>query len=167
VKAQIIFGIIILLIATSFQTIAQSTAFANIYAEVVASVGIRNTSDVHSGEFAVSKNSPTVPISSKNEISVSGTSPEHGGSVTLSSFSIMDTSNSTFSITLPQENINIGNGFPNSLNICNFISNQTRTGSVQGYKTGITISATLNMTENYTVCNNQAKHPFPITFNYN
>jgi len=167
VKAQIIIGIIFLLFATRSQTIAQSTAYANIYAEVVAPVGIRNTSELHSGEIVISNKNMVALISNGNPIPGSESGSEPNLSVILNAFSITDASLSTFSITLPQENINIGNSISNSLIISNFTSNQTQTGSRQGDKIGIIIAATLNMTENRTICNNQAKHPFPVTFNYN
>ncbi|MEI6276083.1 MAG: DUF4402 domain-containing protein [Prolixibacteraceae bacterium] len=166
-KAKIIIGFGIILLASSLQSLAQATAYVNIYAEVVAPIGITNTSVINSGEIVVSKNSATSINSVENTITASGIKLEQNGPVTLTSFVVTDTTHSTFDITLPSTNIAIGDGTSNSITVSNFNSNQTLASSTQGNTRMITIGADLNIPINQTISNYQTQNQYPVTFNYN
>jgi hypothetical protein len=163
-KAKIILGISLLSLVTALNSLAQATAYANIFATVVAPVGINTTFEEHSGEIVVSQ---TIGNSRENHITASGTALNFDGSASLTTFSITDAKNSTFDITLPSENLNFGSDNQTTLSINNFSSIQSQTTTQQGTKNVITIGAKVNMPLNQYFSSYQAQNQFPVTLNYN
>ncbi len=166
-KAKYIIVISLLSLATALNSFAQVTAYANIFATVVAPVGINTTLDEHSGEIVVSQTNAPIGNSKESLITASGLALSFDGSASLTTFSITDTKNSTFDITLPSENLNFGSDNQTTLSINNFSSIQSQTTTHQGTKNMITIGAKVNMPINQYFSSYQAQDQFPITLNYN
>ena len=142
-KAKIIIGISILILAGSFSSAAQMTAYANIFAEVVAPIGIGKATDLTINQTVV------------GQTSLSGTS---------ASFKIEGSRQTIFNVTLPSEALTITNE-AGSMIVSNFISTTTHTQ--QGNASLISIDATLKVNGTQTAGNYSAKNPFQVTLNYN
>jgi len=166
-KAKISFGIFLIFFTYSLPVLSQATAYANIYAEVVAPVGINNTSALHSGEIVVSKTPKTIGTLDETSKSVRDAKIGQNGSVTLISFSITDAQHSTFDITLPTTMIGIGDNHSNVLTVSNFTSNQALASVSQGNKRTITVGADFNFHDHPANRNFQSQNQIPVTINYN
>jgi hypothetical protein len=166
-KAKIILGIFLLSLVTALNSLAQVTAYANIFATVVAPVGINTTLDEHSGEIVVSQTNAPMGNSEESLITASGLALNFDGSASLTTFSVTDAKNSTFDITLPSENLNFGPDNHTTLSVSNFSSLQTQTTTPQGSRKVITIGAKVNLPENLNFSSYQAQNQFPVTLNYN
>ena len=166
-KTKIAFGIGILLISSSLHTLAQSTAYVNIYAQIVSPVEIKNTWDDQSVEIIVSNKKSTFGIGTQNMLTASGIILEKGSSVNLTYFSVTDNNYSTYNISLPMEKITIGDGTSNFLAVSNFNISQPLTSSSNGHEKVITVSAHLNIPENEIIRGFETQTHFPVTINYN
>jgi hypothetical protein len=142
-KAKITIGIAIFILACSFSSEARMTAYANIYAEVIAPIGIEKSTDL------------TINQTIANQKNVSGTA---------ASFSVKGSSLNTFNVTLPSEALSINNG-ASSMTISNFTS--TTTSALQNNTSVISIAATLNVNGTKVAGNFSAQDPFQVTLNYN
>jgi len=143
VKAKTIIGFLILIMAGSFSSEAQMTAYANIFAEVVAPIGIGKATDLTINQTAV------------GQTNLSGTS---------ASFKIEGSRQTIFNVTLPSEALTIINE-AGSMTVSNFTS--TTTNSLHGNASLISIDATLKVNGTQTAGNYSAKNPFQVTLNYN
>ena len=142
-KAKIIIGISILILAGSFSSEAQMTAYANIFAEVVAPIGIGKTTDLTLNQTVVGQSK------------LSGTS---------ATFTIEGSRQNTFNVTLPSEALTIINS-AGSMTVSNFTS--TTTNTLQGNASLISIDAKLQVNGIQTAGNYSAQNPFQVTLNYN
>lgn len=155
-KAAKILGIIaILFFGCVFQASAQATAYANIYATVVAPAGIEKKADMSFSQIAPTKNSSTVVLGQTA-----------AGNGTLASFTVTG-GNQTFDVTLPQGSFTISNGSNNTMLVSNFTSVQTQAASLQGNSSEVRIGATLHMAPNQATGSYNAQDPFMVTLNYN
>lgn len=166
-KAIIVLGIFCSLFTNSLTVLSQATAYANIYAEVVAPVGVRNTSSLHFGEIVVSRLHKTAESTEVIANPTNDVNFKQSGSVTLISFSITDALHSTYDITLPSEKIAIKDDYSNTLTISNFTSKQAIPNRSQGSKMVITVGADFNFPENHFNGRAQSQNQFPVTINYN
>ncbi len=144
-RAKITIGIAIFILAFTFSSKAQMTAYANIYAEVVAPIGIEKGSDLTINQTIVGQ---------KNV------------SATAASFSIKGGSQNTFDVTLPSSEVVVSNG-QSSLTVGNFTTTSTPTNTLQSINNTISIAATLNTNGILSAGNYNAKEPFQVTVNYN
>ena len=142
-KTRMTIGIAIFILACSFTSAAQMTAYANIYAEVIAPIGIEKATDLTINQTVVGQKC------------VSGTS---------ASFTVKGSNLNTFNVTLPAEALTISNG-AGSMTVSNFTS--TTTNALQSNASVINIDATLKVNGNQTAGNYSAKNPFQVTLNYN
>ena len=140
-KAKMTLGIAIFILACTFSSVAQMTAYANIYAEVIAPVGIEKATDLTINQTVV------------GQTSVSGTA---------ASFTVKGSNQNTFNVTLPSEAVSINNG---SITVSNFTS--TTTNAQQNNTSVISIAATLNTNGTKVAGNYSAQDPFQVTLNYN
>lgn len=166
-KAKTAIGIGILLITSSLHTLAQATANANIYAQIVSPVEVRNPIDFQSVEIVVSNKNTTIGIGAEKTLTASGIILEKGSSVNLTYISVTDNGHSTFNISVPSEKITIGDGTSDFLAVSNFNISNTLTSSLKGHEKVITVSAHLNIPGNDFVRGYEAQTPFPVTINYN
>ena len=166
-KAIIILGITLLTIASTLNSFAQYTAYANIYATVIAPLEISAIFDEYAGEILVSQEKATTGNLTVNKITSSGKSLTTNGTALLTTFCVSDQINSTFDITLPSENLTFITENTSILTISNFNSIQSDGGTSHRNSKVITIDATINLPINHIVSNYQAQNQFPITLNYN
>lgn len=142
-KAKIFIGISILILAGSFSSVAQMTAYANIFAEVVAPIGIGKATDLTINQTAV------------GQARLSGTS---------ASFKIEGSRQTIFNVTLPSEALTIINE-AGSMTVSDFTS--TTINTQQGNASLINIDATLKINGAQAAGNYSAQNPFQVTLNYN
>jgi hypothetical protein len=166
-KAKILLGTALLFFATVAHSYAQVTAYANIFATVVAPVGINSTFEDHTGEIVVSQKITPGSLSLENNITASGLALANDGSAALASFSVTDTKNSTFDVTLPSENLTFSPDHLSSLSVSDFSCIQSQINTAHGNKKTITIGAKVNLPDNQVINHYSAQNQFPITLNYN
>lgn len=166
-KAKATILIMFLFIGASLPAFAQATAYANIYVTVVAPAGISNTSDNNFGSIVIPKKNSSVSINSNNELTASGVKLTQTGAATLASFSVADSDNTTFDVTLPSENMMIGEGNSTTMEISNFSCTHSLTSSLEGNMREIRVGASLHFSEDLTIKNNNSQNRFPVTLNYN
>jgi len=166
-KAIATIGIALLLLAGALRVSSQATAYANIYATVIAPVGIVNNAETNVGNITISKSNSSLSILKGTEISASGVKLEQNGTATLATFSVTDYNNSTFDITLPNENLTIGAGNANAMTVSNFNSINTLSSSFQNGRREVRIGANLHVAENLAFSNSTTQESFPVTLNYN
>ena len=144
------------------------TAYANIYAEVVAPIGIEKTADLTFSEITSSKNSNTVVLGTDNRLTTSSSVElAQNGKGTVASFSVTGGNQSTFDVTLPKETFTISDGGSNNVRISNFTSMSSLPNTLQSTSSVIKIGATLYIPENQSAGNYNAQNPFLVTLNYN
>jgi hypothetical protein len=165
-KAKIILGLI-LSTAAALNSFAQYTAYANIYATVVAPIEIITTLEEHSGEIVVSQKGTSISSSAQNTITASGIALTSNGIASIATFSVSDQKNSTFDITLPSENLIFATDMASILTVSNFSSNKTKGAAINDKTQVITVGASISFPENQIVSNNSPQNQFPITLNYN
>ena len=165
-KAKITLAILILYFGSVYSSVAQLTAYANIYATVVAPVGISDLSNETLGTIIISGNENSASLKSTSRITVSGMQVAQNGTATVASFSLTDYNNTTFDITLPTSNINLSKG-NDRMTASNFSSNYSLASNLTAGKKEITIGAELYIPGNRIVSDFNAQNPFPVTLNYN
>jgi len=165
-KAKISIALLIIFFGTTGSSVAQLTAYANIYATVVASVGISDLSNETLGTIVVTSTQNSSSLKSVSRTTVSGIQVTQNGTATVASFSVTDYNNTTFDITLPTNNIKLSKGNDNMV-ASNFSSNYSLSSSLTTGKKEITIGAELYIPENRVASNFNAQNPFPVTLNYN
>ena len=144
---KILPGIAIFILACAFSSAAQMTAYANIYAEVIAPVGIGKSTDL-----AINQ-------------TIAG---QKGGSGTAASFTVTGSSLNTFNVTLPAHAKVINNNLTDYMTISNFTSPSTLTSdALQINSRVISISAILKANGNQAVGEYCAQDSFQVTLNYN
>ncbi len=156
-KAKMVIGIAIFILGCSLPSFAQMTAYANIFAEVIAPVGIEKSADLTFNQIT-SQKSATVVLGSDDFTRT--------GNGTVASFSIRGANQTTFDVTLPKESFTIGNGDSN-MTISNFTSTATPANALQNRSGVVKIGATLNVPDNQVPGNYLAQNHFPVTLNYN
>jgi len=165
-KAKMTIAILILYFGSAFSAVAQLTAYANIYATVVAPVGISDLSNNNLGEIVVARTGSNASSTSANTVTASGLQVSQNGTATVASFSVTDYNNTTFDITLPTSDIKLGMGNDNLI-AGNFSSSYSLANNLTGGKKEITIGTTLYIPETRIANNFIAQNPFPVTLNYN
>ena len=166
-KAKVTIGIVMILIGYAIPAFAQMTAYANIYAQVVAPVGIEKTADMTFSEISSSKKSGSVVLSADNTLTASGIELTQSSKGTIASFSVTGSNQTTFDVSLPRETFTISDGASTDLMVSNFTSTPSTTNSLQNSARVIKIGATLQIPENYAAGNYSAQNSFPVTLNYN
>ena len=165
-KAKLYIATIILFIGSANFCTAQLTAYANIYATVVAPVGISDLSNESLGTIVVAKSPVNTTAKSAGIVTVSGLQVAQNETATVASFSLTDYNNTTFDLTLPSSNINLSEG-NNNLVASNFSHQYSLENSPESGKKVIKIGAILHMAGNLPENNYTAQNPFPVTLNYN
>ena len=165
-KAKIYIATIILSIGSANISVAQLTAYANIYATVVAPVGISDLSNETLGTIVVTTTQNSASLKSASLATVSGMQVAQNGTATVAYFSVTDYNNTTFDITLPTSNIKLSKG-NNNMVASNFSSNYSLASSLTAGKKEFTIGAELYIPENRVASNYNTQNPFPVTLNYN
>ncbi len=166
-KAKVTTGIVLILIGYAIPAFAQMTAYANIYAQVVAPVGMEKTADMTFSEIISSKKSGSVVLSADNTLTASGVELTQNSKGTIASFSVTGSNQTTFDVSLPKETFTISSGASTDLMVSNFTSLPSTSNSLQNSAKVIKIGATLRIPENHAAGNYSAQNSFPVTLNYN
>lgn len=163
-KAIITLGIV--LIALSFSpAYGQMTAYANIYAEVVAPAFIEKSADMTFTQISATGKSGSVVLNSTGNWSADDAA--QAGKGTLATFSIPGNDVSAFDISLPNQEVTIQNGNSGTLKISNFTTSVTASASEGGSSRVVRIGATLHLGENPLAGNFNDQNSFQVNFNYN
>jgi len=165
-KAKLSIATVILFLGSANLCTAQLTAYANIYATVVAPVGISDLSNDSLGTIVVAKSPINTTAKSAGMVTVSGMQVAQNETATVASFSLTDYNNTTFDLTLPTSNINLSEG-NNNLVASNFSHNYSLDHTLESGKKMIKIGAVLHLSDNLSANNYIAQNPFPVTLNYN
>jgi hypothetical protein len=166
-KAKVTIGIALLLLGVVGSAFAQMTAYANIYAEVVAPVGIEKTADLTFRDVVSSQNSGTVVLGADNFVAVSGADLAQNSNGTLASFKVAGGNFNTFDVSLPKETYAIKDGNANTMIVSNFTSSQSNNNALQGNNSKVNVGATLYIPQNQQSGSYDAQQPFQVTLNYN
>ncbi len=164
--AKITIGIALLL-GSIFHAFAQMTAYANIYAEVVAPVGVEKISDLTFSNIISSKAGKTVVLGADNLQTLSDIELTQNEKGTVASFSVTGNNLSTFDVTLPKESFAVSDGSSKIMTVSNFTSASSLTNNLQASNSVIKIGASLYVPENQSTGNYNTKTPFNVTLNYN
>lgn len=163
----IFFTFSLFLLAGTFNCLAQATAYANIYATVIAPVGIDSASELTTNEIVVSNINNGTTINSIPNITVSGNSLDKDGTAVLATFNIIDNNHSVFDVSLPSENLEVGEGNKRAITLSNFVFSSTMNNGIKDKNNKITIEANLFVAANQINTSQRSQNPFPVTLNYN
>lgn len=163
-KAIITFGILLISMVSS-QAFGQMTAYANIYAEVVAPAYIEKSADMTFSRISPSANSGSVVLSGTGDLQ--GAATLQAGKGTLATFTIQGNDISTFDISLPNREVVISGSNSGSVKISDFTTSVTASASSQGNRRVVSIGATLHIDENQSTGNFNDSKSFQVNFNYN
>lgn len=163
-KAKISLGVLFLFLGSSFQTFAQMTAYANIYATVIAEqpIMVKKTANLTFSDIS-SLRSGTIVLASNNDLTSSNAELAQNGNGTVAAFSVVGGNQSTFDVTLPKESYSISA----NMMVDNFTFTQSTNVTKQYIESEIKISATLHVPDNQTARINDSQNIFPVTLNYN
>lgn len=159
----------IVLLATSFEVAAQSTANATASATILTAISITKTVDMNFGNISVqAATGGTVILSTAGVRSTTGgvTLPATGGTVTAASFTVGGEGAYTYSITLPVTAHTISSG-ANSMTVTAFLSNPATIGTLTAGTQTLTVGATLNVTAAQANGLYISETGFNVTVNYN
>jgi hypothetical protein len=167
-KAKISLGVLFLLLGSSFAAFAQMTAYANIYATVVAEqpIMVQKTANLTFSDIS-SQRTGSIILTSNNNLTASSADLVQNGKGTVAAFSVVGGNQSTFDVTLPKESFTIGDGGSDNMMVDNFTCTQSTTITKQYTRSELKISATLHVHDNQTARVNDSQNSFPVTLNYN
>lgn len=167
-KAKISLGVLFLFLGSFVHTFAQMTAYANIYATVIAEqpIMVKKTANLTFSDIS-SLRSGTIVLASNNNLTSSNAELAQNGNGTVAAFSVVGGNQSAFDVTLPKESYTISNGISANMMVDNFTLTQSINVTKQYTESEIKISATLHVPDNQTARNNNSQNSFPVTLNYN
>ncbi len=168
-KKTLFLGLLAAIASTA--AFSQETATATATAKIVTPISITKDVDMNFGNVAVqSTNGGTVVLApAGTRTSTSGvTLPAVTGTVTAASFTVNGDGAYTYAISLPTGSHVISNG-ANSMNVTDFKSTPTGTGTLSAGTQQLKVGATLNVgaaqaAGTYT---SAELSPFAVTVNYN
>ena len=135
----------IFILACSFPSVAQMTAYANIYAKVIAPIGIEKSTDLTINQTIVGQKD------------VSGTA---------ASLTVKGSSLNTFNVTLPEQEMII-NTIANYMTVSNFTSTTLTSDPYQNNSRVVSIAAILKVNSPQKAGNHCVRDSFQVTLNYN
>lgn len=116
-NAKLAAGIVFILCECTFKTVAQSSAYANIYAEIVEIAGIENSGETSLNEYTLLPNSINVVLITDEEMNDPYIEPLHAGSSPLAFFKIKGGSSSTYYLALTKGSVTENEQENNPLNL--------------------------------------------------
>jgi len=165
-KAKIFLFISILMITLEFEVKAQATAYANIFATVVAPVGITKEMDFSAGEIINTNHLSSNQLSLQKSNLPENINLTQEGQVTVAAFQITG-KNTVYAVSVQNQPVVLMNENANSVTINNFGSELAMTDNPTGGVQRISINATLNVAENQPKGYYDSTSPFNVTLNYN
>lgn len=161
-KAKLVVGIVCIMCGFHHPCLAQFTAFANIYAEVIDMGGIEQSRGQTPADFVPINNSINVILMAESEVIPQNTMKGECEKNALALFRIKGNTMTTFFIALSEGSETIGVEYYNPLKSNSISANLDQTGSINSSSTRhLVIPVNKNKAEFY------AKDSFHVTLNYN
>ncbi|MCK9641715.1 MAG: DUF4402 domain-containing protein [Prolixibacteraceae bacterium] len=165
-KAKFFFTLIILITFFRFEVKAQATAYANIFATVVAPAAMTKEMDLSAGEIIASRGASSNALSVQNMIPSENVNLSKNGKTTVAAFQVTG-KNSTYAITVQNQPVVLLNENANSVTVNNFTSEMAMIANTGEGAQRIRVSANLNVSENQPTGKYDSTAPFNVTLNYN
>ncbi len=161
--------IAILLLACGVTANAQSSATATATATIVTPITITKTTDMNFGNVAVQTGTGGTVVMTPAGVrsATSGvTLPGTVGTVAAASFTVNGQTGYTYAITLPAS-VTLSDASSNTMQVDNFTSTPTATGTLAGGTETLNVGATLNVAAAQAPGVYLSATPFTVTVNYN
>ncbi|MEK7718209.1 MAG: DUF4402 domain-containing protein [Bacteroidota bacterium] len=165
-KAKLFFTLILLITLFQVKMSAQATAYANIFATIVAPAAMTKEMDMSAGEIIATRSSSTNALSVQNINSTENVNLSKSGQTTVAAFQVTG-KNNTYAITVQNQPVVLVNESANSVTVNNFTSETAMISNTDNGAQRIRISANLNVSENQPTGNYDSTAPFNVTLNYN
>jgi hypothetical protein len=164
-KAKLFLTITLLTAIFLVEVKAQATAYANIYCEIVAPVGIEKIMDMSAGQVVTTNPNTTNALSIQNTNASEAIDLSKNGTTTVAAFQVTG-KNNTFAITVQNQPVVLLNENSNSVTVNNFTSELVTQSTASGAQR-ISVNAMLNVSDTQATGNYMASAPFNVTLNYN
>jgi len=162
-------AIALFLLTAGFNANAQSSATATATATIVTPITITKTTDMNFGNVAVQVGTGGTVVMTPAGLrsATSGvTLPGAAGTVAAASFTVNGQTGYTYAITLPAL-VMLTNAASNTMQVDNFSSTPTSTGTLTGGTETLNVGATLNVAAAQAPGVYTSATPFTVTVNYN
>ncbi len=162
-------AIALFLMACAADASAQSSASATSTATIVTPITITKTTDMNFGNVAVQTGTGgTVVMTPAGVRSATAgvTLPGTVGTVAAASFTVNGQTGYTYAITLPAS-VTLSDASSNVMQVTNFTSTPTATGTLTGGTETLNVGATLNVDPAQAPGVYVSATPFTVTVNYN
>jgi hypothetical protein len=165
-KARLFITLILLISLFQVKMSAQATAYANIFATIVAPAAMTKEMDMSAGEIIATKGASSNALSVQNINSTENVNLSKNGKTTVAAFQVTG-KNNTYAITVQNQPVVLVNESANSVTVNNFTSETAMISNTDNGAQRIRISANLNVSENQPTGNYDSTAPFNVTLNYN
>jgi hypothetical protein len=165
-KAKLFFTLILLITFFQVEVKAQATAYANIYATIVAPAAMTKEMDMSAGEIIATRGTSSNALSVQNINSTENVDLSQNGKTTVAAFQVTG-KNNTFAITVQNQPVVLLNESANSVTVNNFSSETAMISNTDNGAQRIRVSANLNVSKNQPTGNYDSTAPFNVTLNYN
>ncbi len=165
-KAKLFFTLILLITLFQVEVKAQATAYANIFATIVAPAAMTKEMDMSAGEIIATKGTSVNALSVQNINSTENVNLSKNGKTTVAAFQVTG-KNNTFAITVQSQPVILLNESANSVTVNNFTSETAMIANAENGAQRISVSATLNVSKNQPTGYYDSTAPFNVTLNYN
>jgi len=148
----------------------QVTASATASATILAPISLTKTVDMNFGNLAVNATDGTIVLAPAGTRTATGGVtflPTNAGTITAASFTVAGLVDATYSITLPAGITTISNGAGNDMDVDEWTSNPTTTGTLTGGTQTLNVGATLHVPASSIAGIYTSGTPFEVTVNYN
>ena len=165
-KAKLFITLILLITLFQVEVKAQATAYANIFATIVAPAAMTKEMDMSAGEIIATRGASSNALSVQNINSSENVNLLKSGKTTVAAFQVTG-KNNTYAITVQNQPVVLLNQSANSVTVNNFTSETAMISNTDNGGQRISVSANLNVSENQPTGNYGSTAPFNVTLNYN
>ena len=165
-KAKLFFTLILLITLFLVEVKAQATAYANIFATIVAPAAMTKEMDMSAGEIIATKSLSSNALSVQNINSAENVNLSKNGKTTVAAFQVTG-KNNTYAITVQNQPVVLLNESANRVTVNNFTSETAMIANTENGAQRISISANLNVSKNQPSGYYDSTAPFNVTLNYN
>ena len=165
-KAKLFFTLFLMITLFQVEMSAQATAYANIFATIVAPAAMTKEMDLSAGEIIATRGASSNALSVQNINSTENVNLSQNGKTTVAAFQVTG-KNNTFAITVQNQPVVLLNESANSVTVNNFSSETAMISNTDNGAQRIRVSANLNVSKNQPTGNYDSTAPFNVTLNYN
>lgn len=160
--------LLLLILTISFQinSKAQATAYANIYATVVAPVGMTMEMDLRAGKIINTNQLSSSSLSTQTINAAENINLTQDGQTTIAAFQVTG-KNNVYAVTVQNQPVVLLNENANSVTVDNFGSELAMINNATEGVQQLRISANLNVSKDQPKGIYGASAPFNVTLNYN